>query len=210
MFNLFYFFTSPLNFGNNSLLRINNAFIEGLNHRDHLPTYVLIILDRDLIDMINRFDYGITTELERCIKWIAIQMERSVSARKDQMWNVKPGSVALTEVKFIWVEMFDRPVIDQAVTICNKFNKGINDMAWQRHNHHILVIESLQNHQHFERNGKLNYWGKLQFWRELDYHIKQFDRKKATLNPRSFTPDHVNGNPHKSMEKRKPNPYHKK
>ena len=75
MYNLFYFFTSPLNFGNNTLLQINNAFIEAINRRDQLPKFIIIVLDCDLIDMINRFDFGITAELEQCVKWLAIQME---------------------------------------------------------------------------------------------------------------------------------------
>ena len=141
MYNLFYFFTSPLSFGNNTLFQINNVFIEAINRRDQLPKFIIIVLDHDLIDMINRFDFGITAELERCVKWLAIQMERSLAAKKDQMWNIKPGSVPHDDPKFIWVEMFNRPVTNAAITIHNKFNKGINDLAWQRKHHHIMIIK---------------------------------------------------------------------
>ena len=106
------------------------------------------------------------------------------------MWNIKPGSVPYDDPKFIWVEMFDRPVTNAAVTIRNKFNKGINHLAQQRKHHHIMIIESLREDRHFEPSGKLNYWGKLQFWKELDYHINQFNRKKTSLSLRNFTSDH--------------------
>ena len=185
-FNLFYFFTSPLNFGNNTLLRVNNAFIEGINRREHLPKYIIMVLDRDLIDMINRFDFGISTQLERCVKWLAIQMERTLSARREQLTAMKAGVVTQEQTKFIWVEMFDRPATDPGTKIRNKFNKAINDLARQRNFHHILVLESIKENKHFEYNGKLNYWGKLQFWKELDYYVAQFDRRRATLGPRNF------------------------
>ena len=151
-----------------------------------------MVLDRDLIDMINRFDFGITVQLEKCIRWLALQMERAIEARIEQMWSVKPGAVPQRDTKFIWIEMFDHPAAsaDPAVNIRNKFNKGLNDMARSRNNHHILYTDLLNPNKHFERNGKLNYWGKMQFWREVDYYIKQFDRKKVSLNPRSFTVNH--------------------
>ena len=188
-FNVFYFFTSPLTFGNNTLLHINNAFIEALNRRDRLPRYILLILDRDLIDMVNRFDFGITEQLEKCVKWLATQLEWSITARKEQMWNIKLGAIPLKDTKIIWLEMFDRPVTDNAMTIRNKFNRGLNEVAKQRNNNYIMVIDSLKDPKHFERNGKLNYWGKLQFWKQVDYLVKQFDRRKTTLHPRSFTAD---------------------
>ena len=186
MFNLFYFFTSPLNFGNNSLLRLNNAFIEAMNHRDHLPRYILIVLNRDLIDMVNRFDYGITAQLERSIRWLSIQMDRAILARKEQLWNIKPGAVPMKDTKIIWFEMFDRPVVDAVVTICNKFNKGLNEVAKERKNAYVMVLNSLKADKHFERNGRLNFWGKMQFWREVDYLMKEFDCKCISLNPRSY------------------------
>ena len=169
MFNVIYFFTSPMTFGNNTLLRANNAFIEALNRRGRLPRYILIIFDRDLIDMINRFDFGITEQLDRCIRWFATQMEHSLAARREQIWNVHPGGISVHDTKMIWVEMFDRLVVDQAITIRNKFNKGINELAQQRHNSHVMFIESFKNNKHFEWNGSLNYWGKMQFWREMTF-----------------------------------------
>ena len=129
MFNVFYFFTSPLTFGNNTLLRINNAFIEALNRREHLLKYIIVMLDQDLIDMINRFDFGITIQLERAIRWLSTQFERQLNAQKEQLWTMKPGAIPKSDTKIIWVEMFDHPVRDPAVNICNKFNRGLNEMA---------------------------------------------------------------------------------
>ena len=176
-----------MTFGNNTLLCINNAFIEALNRQEHLSKYILVILDRDLIDMINCFDFGITVQLERSIKWLGSQFYRHLAARRDQIWNIKLGGISYDDTKIIWIEMFDCPVIDPAVNICNKFNKGLNEVAHARKNHHILIVGSLKNNKHFKRNGKLNYWGKMQFWREVDFHFKQFDRKKTQMEPHTFT-----------------------
>ena len=150
MYNIFYFFTSPLTFENNTMLRVNNAFIKALNQREKLPRYVLIILDYGLIDMVNCFDFGITEQLERCVHWLTIQFERSIAACRELIWNVKPGGIPENDTKFIWLEMFDRPVVDQAITIQNKFNRGINELARQCHNTHIMIIDSLKNNKHFE------------------------------------------------------------
>ena len=83
--------------------------------------------------------------------------------------------------------MFDRPITDPAVKIRNKFNKGLNDLAQQRNNHLIIAPESLKDTKHFERAGKLNYWGKIQFWREIDYYVQQYDRRKISLSLRNYT-----------------------
>ena len=197
MFNVFYFFTSPLNFGNNSLIRINNALIEAFNCREQLPAYILIILDRDFIDMINRFDFGIMAQLEHCVNWLATQVTHHLKARREQLWNVKPGAVAQENTKIVWVEMFDRPInnngtSDPAIKIRNKFNRGLNEVAGRHKFHHVMVLESLKVTRHFEPNGKLNYWGRLQFWKELDYLFKQFDRRKISLKLRKYVANEHN------------------
>ena len=139
-----------MTFDNNTLLRISNAFIEALNRREHLPKHILVILDRDLIDMINCFNFRITVQLEQSIKWLASQFDRHLVARRDQIWNIKPGGISYDDTKIVLVEMFDCPVVDPAVNIYNKFNKGLNKVARARRNHHILIVGLLKNNKHFE------------------------------------------------------------
>ena len=45
------------------LVRVLNALIEGLNEETHLPQYILVILDKDLISSAELYDYGISSTI---------------------------------------------------------------------------------------------------------------------------------------------------
>ena len=188
MYNIFICFSNTTLHRNNVLLWTGSALIDTLNKRAKLPKYIILLIDRDLINMIRSFDCGITRELERSAAWLATQIQCNIDTRTEQLWHKRVVSVTLHPTKIIWVEMFDCPFNkkDPAIAIRNKLNKGINQVAQHFQNSHVMVIELVDKNKHFDAKGKINYNGKWQFWRELDFHFKQFDCKKDQLKPRNF------------------------
>ena len=189
MFNIFYFSSSKLSNGRNVLLRVINAFTEGLNRRQHLPKYIIILLDKDILSMLDLDVAGLTKQLERCIAWLAKQMTKLIEARKEKLYKMKQGAVPSSDEfpTLIWVELFDKPYTRNRFIQenRNKFNKGINEVALHEKNCRVTAIESL-GIRHFTLTGALNYEGKQQLWRDINYQMNNFYKKKTDLNPRYY------------------------
>ena len=60
--------------GNNgsTLARINNALVNELNdiNRCHLPRYIIILLDRDIIEFAEHFDDGVSDIIKVGVNWL--------------------------------------------------------------------------------------------------------------------------------------------
>ena len=197
MFNVMYFFSSRLTGGRNILLRTMNAFIEGLNRRSHLPRYVIIALGADLLEMVKTHESttGLTKQLERCISWLAKQMNNLIEARKEKNFKKKPGAMPESDnfPVLIWMELFDIPYLRNKFIQENrsKFNKGINKVTLREKNCRVMTIESL-GIRHFNPVGTLNYEGKKQLWKEINYTMHEFFRKRTSLNPRYYVVNRSN------------------
>ena len=69
----------------------------------------------------------------------------------------------------------------QILSLHNKMNLAIEEVVQARINNHYMLITSLEPYRHFNVNGRINQYGMLQFWKELDYQMKMFYRKKIKL-----------------------------
>ena len=80
------------------LARILNAFIDGLNNplKHHLPCYVIIMLDKDLIHNAKVFDYGVSRTFEDTLKWLLVNINRCVEICKKDLKQKRKGAVSLT------------------------------------------------------------------------------------------------------------------
>ena len=48
-----------------------NALIEALNKGRRLPQFLVVILDRDVIEDVDIYDYGAAKEILFTVKWLA-------------------------------------------------------------------------------------------------------------------------------------------
>ena len=190
-FNLFGFFTSDVQFHRNILSRVQNAILEAFNRRERLPRCIILVLDKDLIAAaINaHFDCGIKKVMIKWTSWITNLVEKLVDIRREQLMDKKAGAVAGSDPKIIWVKMITRPFVNQCdarfpvLSLRNKFNGILEDLAHMKRNVHILEVNALEEERHFSPAGQLNQFGAMQFWKEVDYHIKRFDRREVDLKP---------------------------
>ena len=53
-------------------------------------------------------------------------------------------------------------------------------ICWPTEGGYIITLEHIKD-ANFDRYGNLNSSGKIQFWKELDYIIKKFDRGDISL-----------------------------
>ena len=163
---------------------MTNALILMLNNKDHLPFYLVIIPDKDLLTWYKHYAYGISRILHVDLKHFVDEVEKVVKTRREQLLQIRPGAVA-TKTKIIWVNMLARPFIwspdgsDKVFTQTAKFNFILQETLANKAGY-IMSIDHMKD-CHFDRYGNLNTSGKIHFWKELDYLLKKFDHNELDL-----------------------------
>ena len=69
----------------NMLSRIRNSLARGLNKNVKLPNYILVVLDRDLIDYLDYDSFGISTMLGNWFEWLAAEFDDMIQKRKQNL-----------------------------------------------------------------------------------------------------------------------------
>ena len=111
--------TPPMSNVQSVLARIYNAFIKALNENHHLPRYVIILLDKDIIVYIDHFDFSISKTIEDVLKWLLININQAIETRKQDLLGKRPGAISsLSEPRLIWVQMVKRQT-------CVQFNQEV-------------------------------------------------------------------------------------
>ena len=191
-YNLFAFMTYDTRVSRNILTRLLNAMVEGFNRREHLPKYILMILDKNIVEAATaqfQTDFGIKNVLNRWLDWCAKMLDRLIETRKQDLFAKRPGSVVGNETKIIWLKMIDRPHVERSdprfkvLSLRSKFNNAINTLVNDKKNNYCLDLESLES-RHFSAIGELNDFGSMQYWKEFDYYFKKFDRRMADQGSR--------------------------
>ena len=171
------------------IVRVYNAFLEGMNARKKLPRFVVFIMDKDFVVNANYFGYGATLVLERIFEWLMKKVNANFQRRKANLFNIKPGALALTSMKVIWVRMIKCPYgclqeFDKIFALRNHCNNAIeNVLASATPQQYILSIKVDENDFHL--NGELNDQGLNSFWKEMDTCLHLFDHDKINLKPKT-------------------------
>ena len=141
-----------------------------------------------MLDSLLMSSFGVKKMISKWVNWLETYIRRSILARREQLNQLKPGAVAgFYQTKLICVKMIRRPRISrndpqfQILSLRNKMNLAIEEVVQARINNHYMLITSLEPYRHFNVNGRINQYGMLQFWKELDYQMKMFYRKKIKL-----------------------------
>ena len=85
-YNLDFLYKSQSN-GPSMMGRIINALVEQLNDKKkpHLPRYIVILLDIDLIVEAKTFDFGARDTFEQTVQWLLNNIIRSIDTRKNDL-----------------------------------------------------------------------------------------------------------------------------
>ena len=82
--------SSPLTRGN-TLGKKLNGLITKMNDCEHLPHFLILIPDGDLVHAMNHFEYGASTIIGRCLEWLINQIDQAITARKSGLQLKGPG-----------------------------------------------------------------------------------------------------------------------
>ena len=186
-YNVYPLYQNPVSSTRPRLTRIINALLDKLNEEEKLPRYIIIILDKDIIEEAFFYDFGVKYILKNLITWIQRNIDLCIETCKEDIRGKRPGSLtSAIEPRYIWVTPLHRPPNLAKKSIFSLVNKCKETMEYimAREQHcHIMTIKSVNEYAHFDHWGSLTSIGKEQLWKELDQQMRRFDRSDLDLLP---------------------------
>ena len=172
----------------NVLLQIVNSFTEAIN-KHRMPRHIVVLLNTDLMYNITTVNLpGSSNQIAKCLTWLSGFIENSIEAKKEEMFNIRSGSLSPCEPKVIWIAIL--PFSAETVTIKSerellrlKYNAILEETLVHRKNNYFLNPDNAVTQDCFDRNGHLTATGKIKIWKEIDFQIYEFDRQRISLKP---------------------------
>ena len=171
------------------LARVFNALVRGLNHKLEplLPRYILIMLDIDLIQHAEVFDYGVSRTFEDTLKWLLININAVVETRKEDLMGKRPGAVSSSmEPRLIWVAAVHHPESSahrQVHSLIRKFNTILEEVIAGDKRSHILRPAVEDSATNFNQWGSFTAFGLTALWQSIDSKMKRFEHGNTELQP---------------------------
>ena len=91
-FNFETFYLNPFAPTKPAIARIFNSLDKALNKFSHLPEYILVLPDKDIIKSTNIYDFGVREILEANINWLIQNLARALLARQENLKKIQPGA----------------------------------------------------------------------------------------------------------------------
>ena len=160
-----------------AICRILNSLIDAMNANHHLPQYILIMPDCDIIKSIDIYDYGTRQAFSEDLSWLLRKVSRYLLLRWEDLKNKNPGAVAMAPTKVIWCKMLSRPISDDReyskIWKCKtKFNNELENILQLEEFMHLIEIPNMEEVLYFSANGELSHRGQTEFWRNLNSEVR--------------------------------------
>ena len=173
------------------LSRITNALNDAFIKRPRLPRYIIVLLDKDLLEDVNVWnpEKAVLKALDETVFWLFRMINLMIRRRKLDISERNPGAVFGADPKVIYVKMLCRAeyypknaLIGKACSNRTRFNDCLNEAA-AKFDNNIMNISICDAIAHYDHKGKLSEVGKTVFWQELDKLMERFDRNDIQLLP---------------------------
>ena len=177
-YNVFGYMMNANNGTRRTVAHILNAAIEGLNSRERLPHFIVVIIDKDIIEDINMFDHKAGEAISQNLRWLMRQVNTYIKRKCLEILDKKPGAIYGGDPKIIYISVIKQAIVfpresrmESVVALCHKFNKILNEEV-EANKALILNVESCTR-EHFDFFGRLNARGKFTFWSEVNYLLQR-------------------------------------
>ena len=138
--------------------RIINSLLEEINKKDTtLPKYLVVMVDKDLLQDINLSWEDIAKSILRITAWFVRQVNTIVRRKCVDLFDIKPGALSAFTTKIVFVRMIRRigkfHELSKYVQIAHlrpKLNDALND-ATAKIDHYIVTINSCNAYEDFNR-----------------------------------------------------------
>ena len=123
--------------------------MEALNSANKLPRIMVIVLDKEVIEDVNLFDYGVQKEITEVVNKLTRQVDINVRRKRLQLSEKRPGAITSDdEPILIYTTMMRRArnfkigsKMEAVCSVRTKFNDILND-AVAKQDQRILSIRT--------------------------------------------------------------------
>ena len=195
-----------------SITRILNSLTEAVNERNRLPKFLLVIIDKDMLSILDLFAFDANKAILETTSWLVKQIYTIVRRRRISITDKKLGAVFADDPKIIFVRMMRRyehqpyhTILGRVFAARAKFNDALND-AVRGAEQFMLTVNNCNSPNHFNTRGDLSMQGSRAFWFEIDDLMDKFDNRKIKLLPAPVNTNKFNDK-HHSLVKGRPRDY---
>ena len=115
--------------------RVINSLIEMVNTKKHLPKYLVVTLDKDIVNDLDVFQENAPRSVQDLTSWVVRQIDMVIRHRRQDILEKRPGALPDNyQTKVIYVKMLRRigrfHENSRMAGVCNlraKFNDALND-----------------------------------------------------------------------------------
>ena len=181
-------FTNPECSLKPTVTRIFNALVKELNDAEHLPKYIIMILDKDILETLDTSKFNPKKLIRAEVYWLQQQVSKYLLARRENLRNHRPGAITIEETCVIWVKMLARPLsqkedLIRILKLRRKFNDLLDELCRENDINHTMMLTSVNEYGPFDISGDLTCSGQTQFWIEVNNNMKLFDYHQIELKP---------------------------
>ena len=188
-YNVACFTPNPQTLLKDVLARLINCLIKALNDAVKLPRLIVIIPEEDLLQFISAPGYSVKKLSHEALTWLFNQVDRALDAKCDNLYNRKLGAVAF-DTKIIWVQMINR-INGYSKTLANRkvFNEVLANLVRNKTEHYLIDIDDeMADRSLLDSANRLNGYGRVHYFAEIDRKIEQFDKHRINLKPAQRSP----------------------
>ena len=172
----------------NTLARLLNLLIKGINENQSMPRHILVFVDHEFLFMLNKDNQesGTSLKIGKALHWLVNRMTKEIEDKKKALSFFKPGAITPLEPKFIWVKMLEMSNTSKAMAMMKtKFNIVLEQILRQTGSGFLLqpFPNDRQIRPWFDRGGNMMHDGRIAYWKILDANIRRFDVEKTGLDP---------------------------
>ena len=192
-YNVLEFYTGS---GFSGITQMLHPLIIALNQVPHLPKYIIILPDRDILVTLNKSNINAALVMASTLHYLIKQIDTYIEHRRQDLQDKQLGALHPFDTKVIWVRMLQRrtssntPIPDdltplqEAANLRGKFNSILEERLFDgKDNVHRIMSIDVRSSK-FDLGGNLTSSGKEEFWMEVTRAFKKFDPDEIKLRPR--------------------------
>ena len=162
------------------LARLHNTLVHTINEYNLLLKVILVILDDDLLDDINHYDFGLSLALGKMIEWLTNQFHNTITAYKEQLPS---RSCKFKYPAIIWALIPNQQVYDHYNDFKNKYNIQLQKAVCNfREMDTIQLTEWNTAELEYFEGGSMSTHGKATYWHAINKAFETWDRNNMRSN----------------------------
>ena len=171
--------------GNGNIMNtLQSLLIEAIHTQWLLPKAIVIVLDDNLLDCLDHYDFGASVGIGKLIEWLANQFHRVVTAHKEKLPS---KSRKFKYPTLLWVLIPGHEVYGHYNDYKEKYNKMVKSTVALLREMEFINIEDTWDRTDltYFAEGRMSSIGWSTYWHAINKAIEKWDRNQLQMRSRS-------------------------